>query len=101
MKKEEIKFSNGIEKVLRRLCEYVNASYDEIDFTEEDWYLKYRWSVEDETRFKQELLKDIVKNKEDYKDFIDVSASKQKLEKAIDSFILCYGWTYNDVNFKV
>lgn len=98
---KNIDIPEGLKRVLNKMCEKVGVDYESIDFTETDWYLKHKWSVNEEKEFKEELIKDIQKNKKLYKGFIDNPISKNRLEKAISSFLLCYGWAYNDVNFTV
>lgn len=99
--KQELNIPEGLERILKKLCEAVGADYDSIDFTEKDWYLKHQWSVAEEKQFRESLIKDIKQNEKIYSGFIDTKAPKKKLENAINMFLVTYGWSYNDVEFKV
>jgi hypothetical protein len=37
--------------VLKEMCRRVGAKYEEIDFSSDDWYLKYTWTKNEQDKF--------------------------------------------------
>lgn len=40
--------SPELEKVVKKLCSCVNADYTKIDFHDDEWFLEYSWTPEQE-----------------------------------------------------
>lgn len=85
--------NSEIEIILRKMCEFVDADYDKIDFKDHKWYLSHEWTVEQETKF-QEWLLDYLK-KLPIKSFRKLyNSGKYELEKNVKWFTFQYGWKY-------
>lgn len=82
-----------LEVILRKMCEYVKADYDKINFTDENWFFHHQWYEHQEDKFKEWLYLYLATNNGARKEILAFNTkSKKLLEKAILHFILDYGW---------
>lgn len=78
-------------EILRKQCEFVGADFEKIfkHFIEDkkmpkNWYLKYEWDIETENKFKDWLMKYLLKKR--------ISIIKIMAKKHADMWAFCYGW---------
>jgi len=77
--------------IMEEMCNRVGVYFDDIDFKEDRWYQKYSWSEKEEESFKEWLLNYLLKNKEAREELLSFK-SKTGIKKAVDQFMLGYGW---------
>lgn len=82
--------------VLKKLCEFVGADYDSIDFYENKWFLKHEWTLEQEKEFIEWFL-DYLKDKSVFKCFSKAHFSKKTRLKVAKAFVFSYGWKYKKI----
>jgi len=87
-------FGPELKIILTKMCNMVNADYDKINFSEENWFYKYEWSDYDENKFKKWLIEYLEKNIEARKEILGygLRLNNKKLESSASMFILNYGW---------
>jgi hypothetical protein len=87
-------FGPHLEEILRKMCEYVAADFDKINFKEERWFLKYTWSNDEENSFKEWLAKYFLENYKARKELLYLPRIKNKkyIYGVADHFIFNYGW---------
>lgn len=90
-------YGEPLDSILKDLCEAVNTDYYNMDFTENDWFLKHTWSFQDQINFKNKLINKIKKNKKFYSSMLNVSTDR-KIEQSVEMFLFTYGWKYQNKN---
>jgi len=79
--------------ILNTMCMMANANYNDIDMQEDGWYFKHTWSEETEKEFKTWMINYIHKLKPAQRELYGRSyMKKDDCEKAVDMFMLSYGW---------
>ena len=91
-------FSKNTVTIFKKLCSYVNANYDEIDFQNDDWYDKHIWTNDQEKEFEKWLNSYFKNNPEALKEYFNKEElEKDELKDLIEYFVFNYGWkTEND-----
>ena len=86
--------NDSIIYVLKKMCSYVNVVYEDIDFKENDWYLKYQWTHEEELDFIEWLANEVRTNNEIRKGLtrLPYRPSKTRCKEFADHFNLMFGW---------
>ena len=93
MNKEQKKFSLGLEKVLREMCRRVGARYEDVDFSDPEWFYQYEWTEEEEEDFVKWLTKELVSDAQLRKDLMRYPTSRKKyLQRFAEVFTANYGW---------
>jgi hypothetical protein len=87
LSKEE--FSTGLVKILKEMCNRVNADYDAINFKEDGWYQKYEWTMEEQDDYQTWL-----ENHPDKDVHRTLNSTRSKSDKARKAslFVSFYGW---------
>ena len=81
--------------LLNTMCMVVGADYNSIDMKEDNWYFKHTWDEETEKEFKLWMIDYLHKIKPAQRELYDRSyMKKDDCEKAVDMFMLSYGWCY-------
>lgn len=88
-------YGEPLDSILKDLCEAVGANYYTMDFSENDWYMSYTWSFEDQKKFEEKLYTKIKKNPKLYSSLFLVSSGK-KIKSSIQMFLFTYGWKYQN-----
>lgn len=88
-------FSESLQTVLKEMCNRVGADYDSIDFSNELWYSKYEWTIQEEKQFEKWMIDYLYKNTKARKELMNCSYLKKKsyLEKVAREFTFQYGWS--------
>jgi len=85
-------------KILEKMCRYVGAHYNEVDFTKPGWFTEYYWMTEEENDFKEWLIKYLTKSLEARKEIMEYPhTNKTAIRKTAEEFIFQYGWTVHDI----
>lgn len=93
-----MKFGVHLERILRELCGRVGAKYEDIDFEEYDWYIKYEWTREEEDGFSQWLADYLYRNKEARKEMLSLNKkTKKHCKTCADFFVFMYGWRVKEI----
>jgi hypothetical protein len=92
-----MEFEDFYEIYFKKICEYVNADYDKIDFYNDCWYDKYKWSNKDEIDCENWLFNLII-NDVDLKKllFNKKRITKKDVKKFVEHFVFDYGWKSSD-----
>ncbi len=80
--------------VLEKMCSYVNVDYNDINFDENDWYLEYEWTKEQETNFINWLTNEIRINNKIRKGIskLKYRPSKKRATLFANYFNMMFGW---------
>lgn len=82
-----------LKKVMQKQCEFAGLKFEDVDFTQPEWFSKYTWTVEDEEDFRAWFLSELKSNKKMRDElFSKVVTNMKLLKKAVNMFILTYGF---------
>ena len=89
--KKEYGFHTNV--ILNTMCMMVGCDYFKINMQEDNWYFKYEWDEKIEDEFKKWMITYVHKLKPAQQELYDRSyMRKDECEKAVDMFLLSYGW---------
>jgi len=87
--------SKYLKIVLKKMCEFVGADFNEINFSDDFWYEKFFWTYNEENHFKEWLYKYLKNNNLARKELMKIpSKNSDLIKKFIDDFVFEYGWKY-------
>ena len=79
--------------ILKKMCSMVGADFDKIDFKRPNWYEDWSWTEKKQEQFMDWLEDYLMKNKEARQELLEFSrANRRMVKRAIQWFILDYGW---------
>jgi len=83
-------------KVFDKMAQVVGFdSIDEIDTSEDGWFMKHKWTAEQEKEFADWLTDYLYKNKKAQREIlVRTTRSKKILKDAVNDFVFMYGWKY-------
>ena len=82
-----------LKEILKKMCEYVGADYDKIDFKKKLWFMEYEWSEEQEQEFIDWLTDYLYKNTEPRQHMMAFPMkNKKQCQLAANEFVSNYGW---------
>ena len=84
--------NSNLEEILIKMCSYVNADFENIDFTANDWYWRYNWTQEQENDFIGWLADYFYTNKRARENITTVRKIKKDCLEAAKQFVNNYGW---------
>ena len=89
-----MKFSKGLEYVLKELCSRVNIRFEDVDFSNPEWFMERTWTSEEQENFRQWLVNELLTNKDVRQSLYGKSTKipKNIAERIAGMFILNYGW---------
>jgi hypothetical protein len=94
------KLNKTVQEILTEMCKRVGADASTIDFTKEQWFMEYSWTMEEEKAFKEWLRAYLL---EDEKRLIEVAKfpkitrnNKKVMDELLDLFMFNYGWRYKE-----
>ena len=88
-----------LDKILKEMCKRVKAKFDDINFKQKDWFMKYQWTENEQEEFKQWFINYLKENKEARREIMaHPSANEKSIEKVANWFILDYGWKIGGKN---
>jgi len=89
-------YSETLITILTEMCERVGANYDEIDFKEDGWYHKYKWTNEEEEDFKKWMINYLYHHPERQRDILTGYAyyhrPKYNIKDYLRGFFFNYTW---------
>jgi len=95
MKKEQSTLGTHMIKILKKMCSIVGAKYSQIDFANQKWFMKYKWDLKTEQKFRVWMCDYLKNNISARKEMIFPSKKDSKsILGVVDFFIFQYGWTY-------
>ena len=90
---EQQGFNPSLEKVLREMCRRVGARYEDIDFSDPAWFLKYEWTESEEEDFINWLTKELALDAQLRKDLMRYPTTRRKLlRRFAELFAANFGW---------
>lgn len=86
-----------LEYILKKQCEYVGITINDIDITKDGWYNEYEWTEEQENDYKKWLKNELKTNHELRKELtkLPYRAPEVRLDAAVNWILLFCGWTTN------
>ena len=82
-----------LENIFAVMCRLVEADYNTVDRTKEDWYLQYQWDEETEKRFSNWLTEYLHKIPQAQSELYGRRYMKKyECKSAVQMFLLSYGW---------
>ena len=92
-----MKKNKYLKRILKKMCSYVNADYNKIDFKKPNWFLEYSWTLEQEYLFRKWLIRYLKRNKRARYSLMNVpTKDKFVLTKFVKEFVFNYGWKYKN-----
>ena len=84
---------DNLKIILQKMCSFVGANFDDINFKASDWYSQYEWTEQQEESFKKWLVELMAANKIIRKELMNFpSGNKNRIKKFVDQFCANYGW---------
>lgn len=95
-REKDNKFGPHLSIVLQKMCEYVGADYNKIDFSKENWYSEYSWSEKKQDEFINWMVDYLYNNNKARKEILAFShiKKKSKIRESVNWFVFNYGWAY-------
>lgn len=84
----------SLKTILEKMCSYVNADYESIDFKEPQWFWKYEWTKDQEDDFTEWLAELIRTDNTTRKELttLHYRPSKKLCRKFAHGFSQNFGW---------
>ncbi len=76
------------------MCSIIDISFDDVDFTDNEWYLKHSWTPEQAKEFAKWMLKFLKDKKVEKELYGYASYSDKGRKERVEMFIFDYGWKY-------
>jgi len=93
---KEKEFSIYLTEVLSEMCSRAGISFNDVDWNDDDWYMKHVWSLEDQNSFKNWLVNYWYENNKARREMTHIyNKRKRDLKKAADMFVFMYGWKFS------
>ena len=93
------KFGSHVEIILKKMCEYVNVNYDDLDFhnDEDPYYWKHMWTKRQEEDFRKWMADYLYNNTEARKEVMKFPIKRKKsCEGVANFFVFNHGWKLKD-----
>jgi len=88
--------NESLQFVLKEMCNRVGANYNSIDFSDQTWYNKYEWTIQEEKQFEKWMVDYLYKDAKARKEITNHSIKRKSyLEKVAKEFTFMYGWKIN------
>jgi len=86
-------FSKSLQRILKEMCKVVKADYNTFDFDKDRWYIEYKWTINQQDKFKK-WLSDLLYSNRDVRNEIMEHPIKNKkyCDKVAVEFVFNYGW---------
>lgn len=79
--------------ILTKMCEMVGIKYEDIDFTDDNWFMRHSWSSTTQDIFKAWLVDYLYNSYAARREICMVNYKSFKhLSKVASYFIMMYGW---------
>lgn len=96
----ENRFPVHLGRILKTMCEYVNAELSDVDFDDKSWYHSYEWSEETQLAFEKWLYVYLLNNRPAREEILDhklwnkpqTKFQREKLRAAARWWVFNYGW---------
>ena len=86
--------TESLKFILEKMCSYVDVNFEDIDYTEDNWYWEYEWTQEDEADFIEWLANEIKTNNKVRKEVSNLPyrPSMKKASAFASHFNMMFGW---------
>ena len=80
--------------VFKKMCSFVGADFDSIDFSAAEWFQSHSWTLESENDFKKWMIDLLTKSSKARKEIMQIpSKNPVIIKKTVNMFMLNYGWS--------
>jgi hypothetical protein len=87
----------NLKTILTEMCSRVGVTFEDVDFQENAWYTKHKWTAEEEASFEDWLSNFLFTNKEARKELLKHTVnSRKQCDTASKEFVVNYGWSYKE-----
>lgn len=87
-----------LKSIFRKMCSYVDVSFDDIDATVPGWYMNESWDKDQEHDFMIWLTNYLYENQDAQMQLYGVTGmSLNRCRSASSRFCMMYGWTNKDL----
>lgn len=91
----ENRFNESLTFVLQEMCNRVGADFNSIDFSDEQWYNKYEWTIQECKQYKEWLSDYLYNNAKARRELSSCSLKKRYYtDRLANEFVFMYGWKY-------
>lgn len=73
------------EEILKKMCEWVNADPDSVDWEDREWFLQHTWTAEQEQKFIDWVADFLIKHRY-------TRLGKKFARSQASMFVANYGW---------
>ena len=80
--------------ILKEMCKRVGVDYDDVDFSEDEWYLKHAWRQQDQDMFIEWFAK-YLRNMGPRRELCQhppLVRTKEERSKFAEKFVAEFGW---------
>jgi len=89
------KFSKHLKIVLEEMCRRVDIGFELVNFEDENWYQKHKWTEKEQDDFVKWLTDYLYANTEARQELTTVYyKNKKQLKKVATEFTFNYGWSF-------
>lgn len=87
-------FSKHLTIALKEMCRRVGVTFDDVDFTADNWFQQYKWTEEEQEEFQEWFVNYLYNNKEAREEITTIGIrNKKRLRAAVLYFLLDWGWS--------
>ena len=73
--------SKNLEKVMKKMCQFVGADFAKMDFKKTNWFHDYSWTEEQENKFTHWMIGFMLDNKDVRQEFMSFPQKNKKYIK--------------------
>lgn len=87
------KFDKNIQEILNKMCEFVGANIEDVDFNNQQWYWTHSWDEKTQNEFIDWLVEYLKKNNDARNNIMRFPRKNSKqIRKVAEWFVFNYGW---------
>lgn len=83
-----------LREVFKEMAKRVGTTIETIDFNDKNWFLKHKWTIQEELDFKNWLLEELKNSPELVDDLVNEGFIRRELNEMATDFVIFYGWDF-------
>lgn len=87
-----------LKPIFEEMAKRVGITFEEIDFTDSEWYMKHKWTVQEEIDFKNWLITQLESNSELIDELEAEGIVRRDIKEMAIDFVIFYGWDFKKIN---